>query len=194
MRGVVSLTERIKWGASRVSRSAARVQLADVLSPGDLPGIGWRVIDERAWRTGTSGAQAAWASRARASGLLTAWRSFEQGSAQRWLWIQVTPLVDDRDAEEALHAVPERLLANLRSKVEVMTSIDLEAVAIDGSSAGWAHEQHTNGRRGDGIALYSAFATGSKLVALAASGLKGSWSWAEVARVSQRQADRLGSK
>ena len=149
------------------------------------------MIDERAWRTGTSGAESAWASRAKAARLVTAWRSFEQSTPERWVWVQVTPLVTETDAEDALHAVPDRFLGNLRSEVKVVDGCDVEPVAVGASSAGWAHEQRTSSRRGDGIALHLAFVVGSTLVALAASGFAGSWTWAEVGQVGQTQAERL---
>ena len=47
----------------------------------DLPGSGWRVRDERTWRTGVGGDEA-WAGRAREMKSVTAWRSFE--NAHRW--------------------------------------------------------------------------------------------------------------
>lgn len=191
MRSVISWAERLKWGASRVPGSAAKLHLSQLISTEDFPGTGWRVIDERAWRTGTSGAEAAWASRAKAAGLVTAWRSFEQKTPERWVWIQVTPLATEADAQDALHAVPDRFLGNVRSDVTVVDGEDAEPVVVDGSSAGWAHEQRTSSRRGDGIALCSAFVVGRSLVVLAASGFEGSWTWAEVGQAAQIQAARL---
>lgn len=146
-------------------------------------------MDERAWLTGKSGTDGAWASRAKEVGLITAWRSFEQENAGRWLWAQATPLVSEEDAVESLRSVPQRMLGNLRADVTVVSSADVEAVTVAHASAGWACEQHTSGRRGAGLALYSAFVTGSTVVALAASDLG---KWTEVAAVAQKQADRLG--
>ena len=187
----MSWVERLKWATSRVPGSFAKVQFAQLISTEALPGAGWCVIDERAWRTGTSGAESAWASRAKAARLVTAWRSFEQSTAERWVWIQVTPLVTETDAEDALHAVPDRFLGNILSDVKVVDGCNVEPVVVGGSSAGWAHETRTSSRRGDGVALYSAFVVGPTLVALAASGFAGSWTWAEVGQVAQTQAGLL---
>lgn len=150
-------------------------------------------MDERAWRTGKSGADGAWASRAKEAGLITAWRSFEQQKASRWLWVQATPLVSEEDAVDSLRSVPQRMLRNVRADVTLVSSAEVEAVAVANASSGWACEQQTSSRRGAGLALYSAFVTGSTVVALAASGLAGSWTWTEVTALAQKQADRLGS-
>jgi hypothetical protein len=82
-------------------------------------------------------------------------------------------------------------LGNVRSDVKVVDGGDVEPVVVDGSSAGWAHEQRTSSQRGDGIALYSAFVVGQTLVELAASGFVGSWTWSEVGQAAQIQAARL---
>jgi hypothetical protein len=86
---------RTKWAASRVSRRRAAQELAHLVSPDDLDGAGWRVVDERAWKTGLDDTDA-WAVRARDAGLLTVWRSFEQSGSQRWLWAQEHAGIDGR--------------------------------------------------------------------------------------------------
>ena len=150
------------------------------------------MIDERAWRTGRVGDEAEWSRRARDAGLLTAWRSFEQDAAGRWLWVQVSPFVSEADAASALQAIPERFLRNLRAEVRVTAGTDVEPLTLRGQSVGWAHEQRTEGRRGKGIVLYSAFVVDSTLAALAASGFTDSWSWSDLVDLAQTQADRVG--
>ena len=184
--------ERVGLVGSRVRRRAADAEFASVLSVADLPGSGWRMTDERAWRTGRVGDDTEWSRRARDAGLLTAWRSFELDQAGRWLWVQVTPFVSDADAASALRAVPGRFLTNVRAEVTVTAGTDVEPLALRGQSAGWAHEQQTEGRGGKGIALYSAFVVDSTLAALAASGFTDSWSWTGLLDLAQIQADRLG--
>ena len=110
---------RIGWAASQVPKRRARNEFAALLVDGDLAGDGWRVIDERSWRRGLSGKED-WAVRARDAGLLTAWRSFEQGEGERWMWAQVTGLMSEVDAEGALAVLPDRFLRNARADVEVI--------------------------------------------------------------------------
>lgn len=181
---------RLRWAASQVPNRRARDESALVLGESELPGADWRVIDERSWRTGQSGDEG-WAVRARESGLLTVWRSFEQADGDRWLWIQVTQLVSEVDAAEALTVVPDRLLSNARADVEVIAEASVEPPSIVGVSRSWAHESRTASRRGQGVALMLAYVLGPRLVTLAASGLTDSWSWAEVATIAEKQGQRL---
>lgn len=187
----MSLVRRLRWGASQVSTKQAGAEFARVVAVDALPGTGWRMLDQRAWKTGQSGASEPWARRAREARLLTAWRSFEQSVPNRWLWIQVTPLASELDADAALEAVPSRLLANLRAEVKVTSGEDVESLVLRRQRNGWAHEQRTTGPRGSGLALYAAFVVGSTLTAVAASGGTGSWDWPQLLSIGQLQADLL---
>src|SRR5262249_61706365 len=70
-----------------------------LLAVEDLPGAGWRRIDERRWRVGVSSERPDWVERARRAGRGTAWRSFEQGGGGRGRWTQATPPGDPAEAE-----------------------------------------------------------------------------------------------
>jgi hypothetical protein len=185
------VARRLKWAASQVSAKRARTQLACVLTPDSLPGAGWRMLEQRAWRTGEGGADEPWARRARDAQLLTGWRSFEQPAASRWLWVQVTPLVSTADALAALRVVPDRFLANTRAEVTVTSARDVTLVTFDRQSGGWAYEQTTRGPRGDGVALYLATAVGSTLAVFAASGHASAWTWPQLVDVARLQIERL---
>jgi hypothetical protein len=185
---------RVAWAMSRLRRRDAHHALELVLSPFDLPGGDWRVLDKRAWRTGRAGIDEGWPRRAREARLITAWRSYEQGHGQRWLWAQATPLVSKADAVKALKVVPDQFLRNLRADVTVTDGNDRDPPRLTGVTHAWAHEDSTVGARGDGVALYVAFVVDSTLAAIAASGLVGSWSWDELLVVAAQQADRLGDR
>jgi hypothetical protein len=182
---------RWKWVTSRVPAKRANGAFTRLLTDADLPGDGWKLLDQRAWKTGRSGADEPWARRARDAKLLTAWRSFEQASQNRWLWVQVSPLVSESDAAAYLDAAPELFLRNARAAVTVVAEQDIEPLALEHETSGWAHEQRTTGARGDGVALYAGFVVGSTLAFMAASGLLGSWDRQELQHVAQLQADRL---
>ena len=131
--------------------------------------------------------------RARQANLITVWRSFEQASHEqvtqaRWLWVQVTELVSEVDADEALRVAPDRFLQNIRADVKVISAKNVETTPVEGQRAAWALEQETMSRRGPGVALYLVFVIDSSLVALAASGDKQSWSWDELHTVASVQA------
>ena len=70
---------------------------------------------------------------------ITAWRSFESKSDQRWIWAQVAPMASSDDAITAVAAAPSTGLANLRHRGEVVESGEVESPVIFGTSAVCAH-------------------------------------------------------
>jgi hypothetical protein len=107
------------------------------------------------------------------------------------MWVQVTGLMSEVDAERALAVLPDRFLRNASADVEVIAEHNAEPPSITGVTHSWAHESHTESWRGRGMVLMVAYVVGSKLVTLAASGLTGSWSWPALAEVAEKQARRL---
>lgn len=88
----VSALRRVRWvAASRGRKPGADESLRMLLSTDDLPGGGWKQLDQRTWRTGEADPDSDWARRARESTSITAWRSFEHRRHSRWLWCQATP-------------------------------------------------------------------------------------------------------
>jgi hypothetical protein len=176
--------------AQLASRPGARQALARVLSAGDLPGDGWSVIDERTWRTGIAGPATGWGRRARAAGSVTAWRSFQAASAQRWCWDQVVPLVSAADALSALDEAADRGIGNPRASVTVTRGHDAGIGAFPGAGNVRAREQHTTGPGGDGVAMMLAAACGTYLIVVSGSGSP-QWTWEEMISVARRQAALL---
>ena len=175
--------------AQLAPKPGARRALARVVSEYDLPGSGWRVIDERTWRTGVCGRATDWGRRARAIGSVTAWRSFDL-EAQRWCWVQVVPLASEPDALAAVEGVGDRTLGNLRSEVTVISEQDVEISLFPGAGSVWAREQHTSGPTGAGVAKTLAAATGLHLIVVCASGSP-EWEWDAVTGLARRQAALL---
>lgn len=188
---MMALVERLRWRASHVSAKRTASEFERVLNVDSLGGGSWKVLDQRAWKTGQSSADEPWALRARQAKLITVWRSFEQSSPSRWLWVQVTPLASPSDADAALHVIPDRLLANARAEVKVVSAHDVKPFSVSGHLVGWAHEQKTSGPTGAGVALHMALVIGSTLAVLAASGDTDSWTWDELRRIASSQAELL---
>ncbi len=155
--------------AQLMPKPGARQVLARVVTVDDLPGGGWSVIDERTWRS------------------VTAWRSFEAVAARQWCWVQVMPLVSEPDALSALEGIGDRLLRNLRAEVTLLREHDVAIEAFPGAGRVWAHEQHTIGPDGEGVARTLAAACGAYLIVVAASGSP-EWPWDSVVSVARRQA------
>lgn len=173
-----------------ISRGGAG-SMSMLLSIEDLPGAGWRQIDERRWRIGVSSEGSEWMERARRARCVTVWRSFEQVGAGRWLWTQASPLVNEADAEASLMVLQAHRLSNLRAQVRVVEEGEVEPLPISHASKVVAFRQTTIGRGGEGIALYLAWAYRHVMSVLACSGTKGSWTWEDAVNLASIQGRHI---
>ncbi len=90
--------KRIRFGLAQLgTKPGGKDLLSGLLAADDLPGRGWEQLDERAWRTGMVERDAEWAARARQINSVTTWRSFEESTSARWMWVQVVPLACEGD-------------------------------------------------------------------------------------------------
>jgi hypothetical protein len=153
----------------------------------DLPPE-WKVLDERRWRSGSG--EEPWAIRVRKLGGLTAWRSFQAASNDRWLWVQATPLASDEDAEAARAEFWRRTLKNLAAQVRVTATQDGPPLVIGGSSTTTV-EQHTMGPAGPGAARYMVWSHGSIVSAISASASGEPWPWTSLEGLAKKQNERI---
>ncbi len=176
---------------AQLGRKAGKGEaLARLLSGSELPDGPWRVMDQRTWRTGEVGPATAWGERARQAGSVTGWRSFTHETAPRWAWIQVIPMASEEDAGAALAGVGERALANLRSRVRLVSQRDVPVEPFAGASAVWARVQHTEGGDGPGVVMMLAGAVSHWLVIFCLSGSP-VWDWQSASELAALQAARL---
>jgi len=182
---------RIRLGLAMLGRKPGGSDvLACLLEQEQLPGSGWTVLDQRTWRTGV-GASAAWQHRAKAIGSITSWRSFEQVGTSRWLWVQVVPLATESDAIEAVASAPTRMLRNLSARVRVVEEHQVVLPAPFAAPAGWAVEQRTEGKIGQGSSFMVVVASGRYSLVLAASSLGEPWTWDDLCGLARQQVSRL---
>jgi hypothetical protein len=187
------LGRRLRFGMAQLGRKPARSSVLDALVEiADLPGTGWRQLDERTWRAGETVRGAAWAGNARAAGSIVGWRSFQQAQPRRWLWTETVVLPTAEDARAALDSAGRLGLRNLRTRVRVVADRDVAAPTVPGASTVRAREQLTEGPSGAGRVLTVSLLRERALAVIAASGPDGAWGWAEVAAIAQSQAQRLG--
>jgi hypothetical protein len=179
---------RVRFVAAQLRRTkGADEALAGLLSGSDLPDGPWRERDQRTWRTGEVGPASAWGERARQVGSVTGWRSFSHETAPRHAWMQVIPMASEEDAGAALAEIGERALANLRSRVRLVSQRDVPVEPFAGASAVWAREQHTEGRDGPGVVLMLAGAVSHRLVIVCVSGSP-VWDWQSASKLAALQA------
>jgi hypothetical protein len=185
------VVQRIHFVTAQLRRKAGKEEvLARLLRASDLPDGPWRMRDQRTWRTGVMGPATAWGERAREAGSVTGWRSFRHKTAPRWAWIQVMPLASADDSGAALSVIGERALANLRSRVQLMSERDVPVEPFTRASAVWAREQHIMGKDGPGVVLILAGAVSRWLVIVCLSGSP-AWDWSSASELAALQAARL---
>ncbi len=160
---------------------------AMILALDDLP-PGWKVLDERRWRTGMG--KEPWAIRVRKLGGLTAWRSFVAASNDRWLWVQASPLANVEDAQAALEAFWSNRLKNLAAQVSVTATHDGPDLTLSGGSVKTV-EQLTTGPVGPGTSRYLAWTHGRVVSALAGSAFGEPWPWQSLEEVASKQNRRI---
>ena len=76
-----------------------------LLTPDELPGSGWTVVEERSWPTGGLDATSETGRRALEAGGITAWRRFADGQGHE-AWVEVVPYATADDARVARVRVP----------------------------------------------------------------------------------------
>jgi len=181
---------RLRLAASQIAVRTSRhlpEPRSMLLAPEDLA-PGWRVLDERRWRTG-SGKQP-WAVRVRELGGVTAWRSFVASSNDRWLWVQASPLANVEDAQAALEAFWSNRLKNLAAQVSVTATRDGPDMTLSGGSVKTV-EQLTTGPVGPGTSRYLAWTHGRVVSALAGSAFGEVWPWQSLEEVASKQNRRI---
>ena len=185
--------KRLRFAAAQLGPKPGKAHaLSLLLVPADLPGDGWRAVDERVWRTGTTNPDLDWARRAREAKTLTAWRSFEQASPNRWLWTEAITCASAEDAAAALRDVPHLMLRNLRANVTVTSEGDVGGHSIAGINNQWIYEQLTTGPDGDNAVRYVGGTEGLIVFvsAFSSTGRSG-WSWDDIDGVVESQALRV---
>lgn len=182
---------RVQFAIAQLGRKPGKDEvLASMLSADDLPNGPWRMMNQRTWRTGTVGPVTPWGERASQAGSVTGWRSFSHRTTPRWAWIQVIPLASANDAGAAVAVIGEQGLANLRSRVQLVSERDVPLEPFTGASGVWARERHTTGKDGPGVVLILAGAVTRWLVILCLSGTP-VWDWSSASKLAALQAARL---
>jgi hypothetical protein len=182
--------QRVRWAIGQIAvPSSGRLpepmpMLLDVpdLSPG------WKVLDQRRWRTGQTPAD--WSRRAKQLGGVTAWRSFESPAEARWLWVQAVPLASETDVEAALDEIWTRTLKNLRAKVRLVG--EREGPQLNGvGSANRALEQTTEGPFGPGVVRLAAWGHRGVLSVMCASAKRDTAPWSNLETLASKQNRKI---
>jgi hypothetical protein len=174
------------------SNSKRKYSKSMLLDQSDLPGEGWRIIGERAWRTGMFGPQNDIWRRTHSVGNFTAVRSFDQPTAPRWLLIKVVPAASKQDAEDIAPMLMSLSTPNRRAKVTVTSEGAVGNVSVTGIANPWVYEQLTSGMsEGSTSSRYVAASVDDVAILISCSGYSDTWPWDEVGSIAARQAAKV---
>jgi hypothetical protein len=157
----------------------------------DMAGDGWRLLDQRTFRTGRLGRATEYGKRAHKLRSVTAIRSFEQVGYSRWLWAEVIPLASEEDAAAASD---DALRVVRNPRVTVTNEHRVTGVSVPGSSSAWTYEQQTTGPLGNGVSLCLRGTAGSIIFVVMASGFAESWRWDDVVSIASLIVARVSER
>ena len=179
-------------GIRRSQRSWSKSML---VNPTELPGGGWSIRSERSWRAGVSFAGARpytdEGSRARQAGCVVAWRSFEDSSAPRWLWVEVVPLVSEADAVSYAATGLEQLVPDPRPTGEPVDLQPIEGLDVSGLSHPRAWGAVTTDQQGRGTGRLVTGHVGHVVLICQCSWYEDGWTLQEASSVVTLQAGKI---
>ena len=177
----MKIQRRLRFGAAQVGRKSGKAEsLGLLLQSEDMPGDGWRTLDERTWRTGVATPHSERSVRGAKIGSVTAWRSFARTGPDLGAWIQIVPFSSRLDAQSAVADVQVSLLPNLRQQVKVVDERVIDGASIQGLETVWALDQTTVIATGPGTTTFVSGASDRFLLIFACSGPSEGWEWSQV--------------
>jgi hypothetical protein len=168
--------------------------LAMLVEAGQLPGPGWAVSRDRTWVTGELDPDSEKSRRARAAGLVTAWRSFEQAGTGRSAWVEVVPYATAEDAQLSRRQSPRYFVGADNPDERVVAGGEVDAPALPGVSELWAYEKSVSGPAGVRVSRYVAGTVDRILVIACCAGAEGAWSPDDVTALAELLADRVRAR
>jgi hypothetical protein len=181
-------------GISKLGRWSRRIDaLNTLLTAKDLPGNGWRFLDEHTWRFSAyphHGTGEVF-DRASAHGGFVAWRSFEQTETHSGLWIQLVPYGRISDAESQ---VPKNSSIGVRSET-FEGSVGEERPVVGYLTPGVDHavlfEVPTNNEGVAGISRYLCGNVENVVLVVAGTALGDGIPWEQMVSIAALQAERI---
>lgn len=160
-----------------------------LLAPEDLPGRGWRVVEERSWPTGQLDSTSAKSRRAAGAGGMTAWRKLI-GADRAEAWVEVVPYASVDDARIARGQVSTYFVGVVPDGGSIIEEVTVDR-PVDGLDDPWILDKTTSGAAGVRRARTVCGALGSLLVLTCLSGPVERWTWDEALELATRQAERV---
>lgn len=161
-----------------------------LLTPDELPGSGWTVVEERSWPTGGLDATSETGRRALEAGGITAWRRFADGQGHE-AWVEVVPYATADDARVARVRVPTYFVGVAPPGGTVVEELVVADRRVEGLDGPWILDKTTSGPDGGRRARTVAGAVGTVLVLTCMAGPVDHGTWDEVLRLSADQVAKV---
>jgi hypothetical protein len=180
---------------ARIGRPRKRRNARTLLiESAELPGVGWEMAGDSAWRTGAWGFKPSDAGqRAHQLGVFSAARGFTQKGADRTLWVEVMTLACEEDANGMVPILRDHLLVNPNSPVTLSAERKVQGHELPGPTYPWVYEQLTEGAIGGAsVTRFVGGSTDRIVFLVACSGYEGNWPWDEVLAIASLQGEKIG--
>jgi hypothetical protein len=189
------VASRVRFVAAQLAyKPGAKSQRALLLDGPDVPGPGWRRLDQRTMRVGFQSRGEPWADEARARRLVGAWRSLLQQETGRYLQLALTPVSSPEHVGPAMESMSRnRGIKNWGAQVVSVARSEVPVppgLAASGPAA--ASEEVVRGkRRRQSTNLHLLLGVGTNVLTVVASSTRTPWQWAEVVAIANAQAARV---
>jgi hypothetical protein len=142
----------LSYGISMLGRWSPRINsLNALLTVSELPGNGWRILDERTWKFSEfpNLKKGETTDRAVKAGGFIAWRSFKRNEPYSGLWVQINPYASVQDAEASIPDNLSQFSKNPAFEGEVGEERPIGEFKLPGIEHATFFERSTSGGRGN---------------------------------------------
>jgi hypothetical protein len=193
----MALPKRLRLAVAQLgAKPGAAAALQRLFTVEDLPGSGWRQVEERTWRTGPRSTE--WGARASAAGSISSWRRFSSRDPDRTLSIvcQVSPLVSTEEAAAAVAESPKLLLLFRHSGVnpKVLSEREEDVPTAAGIDRQRAFVFETDSAKGLGASRFLIGSSGPSVCLVNCAGRPDVWTWEEIATLLTRLASKANGQ
>jgi hypothetical protein len=178
------------------SPAKRKLALAELLTPGEVPGGGWGFLDERAWRSGFASRHAPAfkmaAQRAFRSGRFEAMRTFQRPKSVGGCSVRVIPFVSREDALASASTDNADLVGGPIHRGRV---VDAQVLAgfdtITAAGAMWAVERDVERRGHKVLSRQLCAVADDRIVIVSGIGEPEEWTWRVLGTMSALQAAKI---
>lgn len=172
-------------------RSRKLESMKVLLHPTDLPGNGWALFDQGAYRTGMIWGSGGLGKRARQAGSISTAGNFEESPSGRVIGIHVIPYATPTDAQSLLPAVHESWTRNPAANLTEITCELVDHENLQKNLQAIVHSHNSMGNNGPLTAKYVDWTESHIVASVMCSGFGDAWAWEDVESIVDLQSEKL---